>query len=340
MSHSLPGKLRRRLAIEPLEARTVLASAASIVNQSSSPALVSSALIAPSITLTGEATVLQNDVYQLQVTVHDLPTSSVTVKIDWGDGRLDTFSNLRSLYLHTYAAEGRYVVAASLLNANQQVLASATILMEVLAAEDQLVDSRVQQGLQAELFGNSTRSGTPVFNRIDPLVDFDFGIDGPDPRTALTKQFSARWTGTLTPTVSGVYQLFVNSGATDGVKLTLDSVVGIDTLALPTATPQSMSVRLSANVPVNIRLDYVAAAVLRKSRCSGCHPIAIAVRFPAKCSVRRILRPQVIQSLKGFEAHCWNDMRILRPEILMIFVANQNGSPINQTLQPSLLELT
>ncbi len=258
MPYSLPGKLRRRLAIESLEARTVLASVAPILSQASSPAVISSAVTAPSVTLTGEVTVLQNDVYQLQVSVQNSGASAVTVQIDWGDGRSDTFTAARTLYLHTFARVGNHVVAASLLNTTQQVIASATILVEVLAAEDHLVDSQVQQGLQAELFSSLNSAGTPVLTRIDPVVDFDFGVDGPDPRTSLTDSFSVRWTGTLMPTVSGVYRLFVNTGATDGVRLTVGATVGIDTLAVPTAVPQSMSVVLTANRPVNIQLDYAA----------------------------------------------------------------------------------
>ncbi len=199
MPHPFPGKLRRLLSIETLEARTVLASVAPGLLSSNSPAIVGSALAAPTISLAGETSVLQNDIYQLQVTLQSSLANPLTVEIDWGDGRRDQFSDSRTMYFHTYAAVGLHVVSASLLNTNKQTIASSTIRIEVLAAKDELVDSRIQTGLQAELFSNPDRTGTPALTRIDPTVDFDFGSGGPDPRTTLGDSFSARWTGTLIP---------------------------------------------------------------------------------------------------------------------------------------------
>lgn len=61
-----------------------------------------------------------------------------------------------------------------------------------------------KSGLSAEYFSGSQLEGTPVAKRTDPKIDFDFG-NGAAPN--LKENFSMRWTGTLTPPVTGDYVL-------------------------------------------------------------------------------------------------------------------------------------
>ncbi|MFC9325665.1 glycoside hydrolase family 3 protein [Kitasatospora sp. NPDC057015] len=56
-----------------------------------------------------------------------------------------------------------------------------------------------QPGLRAEFFGNETLGGAPVVTATTANVDFRWG----DPVGGLPAKWSARWTGTLTPTTTG-----------------------------------------------------------------------------------------------------------------------------------------
>ncbi len=55
-------------------------------------------------------------------------------------------------------------------------------------------------GLQAQYYNNTNFSGKPVLEKIDPAVDMVWFEYAPDPSVPF--QFSARWTGVLTPDVS------------------------------------------------------------------------------------------------------------------------------------------
>ncbi len=90
------------------------------------------------------------------------------------------------------------------------------------------------------------------------MVDFDFANSGPDPRLTVSDLFSVRWTGTLSPSRTGVHRFWVNSGATDGVRLSINSIVQIDTMSAPNASPAPINVTLTAGQPVQVVLEYGA----------------------------------------------------------------------------------
>jgi len=73
-------------------------------------------------------------------------------------------------------------------------------------------------------FNGSDLSGTPVFERDDPVVYFDWGVDGPGGGID-GQDFSVRWTRKLS-FGGGRYLFKVN--ADDGVRLWLDGVAIID----------------------------------------------------------------------------------------------------------------
>jgi hypothetical protein len=74
-------------------------------------------------------------------------------------------------------------------------------------------------GLQGEYF-NDIEFKTPVFTRLDPTVDFDWGFESsPDPR--IKREFYAvRWTGTLEPRFSESY--LISTLSDDGVRVWID----------------------------------------------------------------------------------------------------------------------
>jgi beta-glucosidase len=77
-------------------------------------------------------------------------------------------------------------------------------------------------GLTGVFFKNKDLSGEPVATRVDPQLGSAAGMVGAQrlPAEVGTGDFSARWTGTLTPPDSGTYKLAVNGMG--GVRVWLD----------------------------------------------------------------------------------------------------------------------
>ena len=132
-------------------------------------------------------------------------------------------------------------------------------------AEPPLIDtatltptSGTGHGLTAEYFASSDLSGTPAITRVDPTVQ----VNGDPP--GLSGTWSARWTGTFTPTVSGL-QRFSFSGS--GIaRLYID-----DKLVLSDANQLAIvAVDLPAGKPVSIRVEYIA-----QSGFAGLFPVSL-----------------------------------------------------------------
>ena len=70
-----------------------------------------------------------------------------------------------------------------------------------------------RRGLKGEYFaGNSfDRKNGFVFERIDPQIVFDFGVEGPDPEQFRPHRFAIRWQGSLLPPETGTYEFVVRT---------------------------------------------------------------------------------------------------------------------------------
>jgi hypothetical protein len=70
-----------------------------------------------------------------------------------------------------------------------------------------------RRGLKGEYFSGSNfdRNAGLVFERIDPGVNFDFGVEGPDPEMFQPHRFSIRWTGSLLAPETGTYEIVVRT---------------------------------------------------------------------------------------------------------------------------------
>src|SRR5262249_24127187 len=73
--------------------------------------------------------------------------------------------------------------------------------------------------LRGEYFANRTLAGAPALSRVDAQLDFAWG-DGSPAGSLPADDFSARWTGKLTPKTTGQYLLSIIGD--DGFRLSLD----------------------------------------------------------------------------------------------------------------------
>jgi beta-glucosidase len=113
-----------------------------------------------------------------------------------------------------------------------------------------------QPGLNAEYFSNPALSGAPVLTRIDSSLDFIWNNISPGPGVPV-ENFSARWTGTLVPTVDGDYRIGAN--ADGGYRLYFDGKLLVDDWVSYSHRGQrsfTILVHLQAGHPYPVRLEY------------------------------------------------------------------------------------
>ncbi|MDC0716823.1 family 43 glycosylhydrolase [Nannocystis bainbridge] len=105
-------------------------------------------------------------------------------------------------------------------------------------------------GLRAEYFATYI---DPVMTRIDPGLDFVWGLDAPDPSLPVDRH-SIRWTGSLLAPATGTYTIITETD--DGVRVWVDDALVIDDWIPHFVTRNEASVELTAGVPAAIRVDY------------------------------------------------------------------------------------
>jgi beta-glucosidase len=114
------------------------------------------------------------------------------------------------------------------------------------------------QGLLGQYFANRELAGEPKLSRVDPGVDFHWELAAPAPGFP-EENFSARWTGTLTPTKTGLYLLAVRSD--DGARLYVDGKLVIDNWGDHPPTLKTAQIELVAGKAYDIRLDYYESII-------------------------------------------------------------------------------
>jgi hypothetical protein len=101
-------------------------------------------------------------------------------------------------------------------------------------------------GWRGEYFNNMTLSGSPVFVRDDPTINFNWGTGSPGTGVGYNA-FSVRWTG-ITPATPGNYRFKVTSD--DGVRLYINGHLLIDQWTDHPATTYTGDMVLAGSVPV------------------------------------------------------------------------------------------
>ncbi|HEY8720441.1 glycoside hydrolase family 3 C-terminal domain-containing protein [Pengzhenrongella sp.] len=112
-------------------------------------------------------------------------------------------------------------------------------------------------GLQGDYYADTTKdtplTGTPTASRIDQQVKFAWNGAAPAPGVA-GANFSTKWTGTLTPPVSGTYTFGL--GSDDGSRLLINGQAVVDNWNYQQYTTKTGQVTLTAGQPVQIEADF------------------------------------------------------------------------------------
>ena len=106
-------------------------------------------------------------------------------------------------------------------------------------------------GLDASYFDNQWLMDEPVIERIDDVLDFDWGLG---PITNYGRDYvSIRWWGKLKPETTDTYTFFIT--ADDGVRLFIDHDLIIDMWQLDSVEKKA-SIQLVADTFYDIKMEY------------------------------------------------------------------------------------
>jgi beta-glucosidase len=162
----------------------------------------------------------------------------------------------------------------SLVSPDTKVLhAVGTTLTEVSAVPVPAINLRGpngEPGLKAEYFANKTLAGAPVVTRVDPDVNFDWGLLSPAPGIPVD-DFSARWTGKLVATTNGKYRL--GAIADDGVRVYLDGKLIAEDWTDHAPATVTGEVTLEAGKSYDIKMEYYESKIGAVARLAWQPPV-------------------------------------------------------------------
>ncbi|WP_310587739.1 PA14 domain-containing protein [Fibrella rubiginis] len=125
-------------------------------------------------------------------------------------------------------------------------------------------------GLLGSYFNNKSLTGSPVLNRTDAVVDFDWGTGSPA-ATVNVDNFSVRWSGQVEAPVTANYVF--TTIADDGVRLWVNNNLVIDNWTdHPPVTDNSAGIALTAGQRYNIRLEYYENGIGAVARLGWSYP--------------------------------------------------------------------
>ena len=116
-------------------------------------------------------------------------------------------------------------------------------------------------GLKAEYFSSDDLTGTPQVTRVDPIVNLQTFFFIRDPQAIKApegmKDFSVRWTGFLTPSETGSYQIGL-SGSNE--RMWLDGKVIVDDAVLHDPNVQTATVELTKGHRYPVKVEFLKGA--------------------------------------------------------------------------------
>jgi endoglucanase len=120
--------------------------------------------------------------------------------------------------------------------------------------KSRLYNNTVGTGLNANYFNNKDLTGTPVVNRTDATVNYNWGTASPVPGTVNVDNFSVRWLGKVKAYYSETYTFYTNSD--DGVRLFVNGVQVINNFTDHSVIENSGTIALVAGQTYDIKMEY------------------------------------------------------------------------------------
>jgi beta-glucosidase len=127
-------------------------------------------------------------------------------------------------------------------------------------------NGEITQGLQAQYFTSNDLSGTSAVTRVDNQINFDWDID-PIPVLTNQQQFSARWTGQITPPYSSDYVFKVRGDG--GLRLIVNNQVIIENFNSPTLPPVGYGPTVPLFAKLNLKGGQSYSVEIDYRRVSG-----------------------------------------------------------------------
>jgi beta-glucosidase len=202
----------------------------------------------------------------------------------------------------------------SLVSADTKVLhAVGTTLTEVSAVPVPAINLRGpngEPGLKAEYFANKTLAGAPVVTRVDPDVNFDWGLLSPAPGIPVD-DFSARWTGKLVATTTGKYRL--GAIADDGVRVYLDGKLIAEDWTDHAPATVTGEVTLEAGKSYDIKMEYYESKVGAVARLAWQPPV-VQTRSPYAEAVEAAKQADAVVMVMGLSSRLeGEEMNVTEP---------------------------
>ncbi len=190
-------------------------------------------------------------------------------------------------------------------------------------------------GLTGEYFSNqlATFTNPPTLVRIDPTVNFNWGIGSPDP-TIGTDLFTVRWTGAVQPQFSETYTFYTTTD--DGVRLWVNGQLLVDKWIDQAATEWSGSISLIAGQKYPITMEYyenTGAAVAQLSWSSPSTAMAIIPQTQLYPTYQPVFR-QSINSFADNSLQLWLAGLVGKDYVLQASSNFANWAPIMTNFSP------
>jgi len=207
----------------------------------------------------------------------------------------------------------------SRVSSNTKVLhAVGTTLTEISAVPVPAANLRgpngEPSGLKAEYFANKTLAGAPVLTRVDPEVNFDWGMMSPAPGIP-ADDFSARWTGKLVVTMSGKYRF--GAIADDGVRVYLDGKLIAEDWTDHAPATVTGEVTLEAGKSYDIRMDYYESKIGAVARLAWQPPAVVKTGSPYAEAVDAAKQADAVVMVLGLSARLeGEEMNVSEPGFL------------------------
>jgi glucose/arabinose dehydrogenase len=153
---------------------------------------------------------------------------------------------------------------------------------------------------------------TLVFERVDAVVDYNYGTGSPDPRIG-NDNFGIRWSGQLEAPTTGTYT--ISTVTDDGVRLSIDGQLLIDQWNDHPPTKYSTTVNLTAGQRVGLVMEYYENGGGASAQLLWSGPGIAEQPIPTSALYSTTPPPPVVGTGTGLKAEYFDDRFLTVPAL-------------------------